>query len=187
MATNAISTDPLGQALLAIARHAIAARFGIEASAVTPPAELSQPGASFVTLTQNGQLRGCIGSLEPYRALAVDVAENALAAAFRDPRFAPLERDELARTRIEVSLLGAAQAIDFACEDDAIARLRPGIDGVILSHGSRRATFLPQVWESLPDPHHFIAELKLKAGLPADFWDSAISLARYQVKKWKDA
>lgn len=182
-----MSTDQLGQALLAIARHAIAARFGIEASAVTPPAELSQPGASFVTLTQNGQLRGCIGSLEPYRALAVDVAENALAAAFRDPRFAPLERDELARTRIEVSLLGAAQAIDFVDEEDAIAQLRPGIDGVILSHGSRRATFLPQVWESLPDPHRFIAQLKLKAGLPADFWDSAISLARYEVKKWKDA
>ena len=187
MAANAMSTDQLGQALLAIARHAIAARFGVEATPVAPSAELSQPGASFVTLTQNGQLRGCIGSLEPYRALAVDVAENALAAAFRDPRFAPLERDELARTRIEVSLLAAAQAIDFACEDDAIAQLRPGIDGLILSYGSRRATFLPQVWESLPEAHRFIAQLKLKAGLPADFWDPGIGLARYEVKKWKEA
>ena len=181
-----MSTDPLGSALLSIARNAISARFGIAATALTPPAELSQPGASFVTLTQNGQLRGCIGSLEPYRTLAVDVAENALAAAFRDPRFAPLERDELARTRIEVSLLGAAQAIDFACEEDAIAQLRPGIDGVILNHGSRRATFLPQVWESLPDRRRFLAQLKLKAGLPADFWDAAIRLARYEVKKWKE-
>jgi len=182
-----MSTDPLGQALLVIARNAIGARFGREASAFTPQPELGQPGATFVTLTQNGQLRGCIGSLEPYRTLAVDVAENALAAAFRDPRFAPLASDELARTRIEVSLLAAAQAIDFVDEDDAIAQLRPGIDGLILSHGSRRATFLPQVWETLPDAHRFIAQLKLKAGLPGDFWDQDISLARYEVKKWKEA
>ena len=181
-----MSTDPLGSALLSIARNAIGARFGIAATALTPPAELSQPGASFVTLTQNGQLRGCIGSLEAYRALAVDVEKNALAAAFSDPRFAPLERDELARTRIEVSLLAAAQAIDFVDEDDAIAQLRPGIDGLILSYGSRRATFLPQVWETLPEAHRFVAQLKIKAGLPADFWSPGISLARYEVKKWKE-
>jgi AmmeMemoRadiSam system protein A len=181
-----MSTDPLGQALLTIARNAIAARFGHQAAAFTPQAELSAPGATFVTLTQNGQLRGCIGSLEAYRALAVDVAENALAAAFRDPRFAPLERNELTRTRVEVSLLAAAQTIDFVDEDDAIAQLRPGVDGVILSYGSRRATFLPQVWESLPEAHRFIAQLKLKAGLPADFWSPEVSLARYEVKKWKE-
>ena len=181
-----MSTDPLGQALLAIARNAIAARFGHPATAFAPQAELSAPGATFVTLTQSGQLRGCIGSLEPYRALADDVAENAVAAAFRDPRFAPLEGDELAHTRVEVSLLAAAQAIDFVDEDDAIAQLRPGVDGVILSYGSRRATFLPQVWESLPEAHRFIAQLKLKAGLPADFWAPGISLARYEVKKWKE-
>ena len=182
-----MSTDPLGQALLAIARNAIAARFGIPAAAFTPLAELAQPGATFVTLTQNGQLRGCIGSLEAYRALADDVAENALAAAFRDPRFAPLESDELALTRVEVSLLAAARAIDFADEDDAIAQLRPGVDGLILSYGSRRATFLPQVWETLPEAPRFVAQLKLKAGLPADFWVPGISLARYEVKKWKEA
>ena len=182
-----MSTDPLGQALLTIARNAINQRFAIGAASFTPQTELAQPGASFVTLTQNGQLRGCIGSLEPYRALSLDVAENALAAAFRDPRFAPLERDELARTRIEVSLLAAAQAIDFVDEDDAIAQLRPGIDGLILSYGSRRATFLPQVWETLPEAHRFVAQLKLKAGLPADFWSPGISLARYEVKKWKEA
>jgi len=182
-----MSADPLGQALLVIARNSIAARFGHKASAFTAQPELGQSGATFVTLTQNGQLRGCIGSLEPYRTLAVDVAENALAAAFRDPRFTPLASDELARTRIEVSLLAAAQAIDFVDEDDAVAQLRPGIDGLILCHGARRATFLPQVWETLPDTHRFIAQLKLKAGLPADFWDQDISLARYEVKKWKEA
>ena len=105
-----MSTDPLGSALLTIARNAIGARFGRAATAFTPQAALFEPGATFVTLTQNGQLRGCIGSLEPYRALATDVAENALAAAFRDPRFPPLASDEQAYTRIEVSLLAAAQA-----------------------------------------------------------------------------
>jgi len=182
-----MSTDLLGSALLSIARNAIGARFGREASAFTPQPALTQPGATFVTLTQNGQLRGCIGSLEAYRVLAVDVAENAIAAAFRDPRFPPLASDELAHTRIEVSLLAAAQAIDFVDEDDAIAQLCPGIDGLILTHGQRRATFLPQVWESLADPARFMAELKRKAGLPADFWDGEMTLARYGVKKWKEA
>ena len=182
-----MSTNPLGQVLLTIARNAISVRFGRAASAFTPQAALTQPGATFVTLTQNGQLRGCIGSLEPYRALATDVAENALAAAFRDPRFPPLASDEQAYTRIEVSLLAAAQAMTFIDEDDAVAQLCPGIDGLILTHGSRRATFLPQVWESLPDPYRFIAQLKLKAGLPTDFWDPGIKLARYGVQKWKEA
>ena len=182
-----MSTDQLGLALLTIARNAIGSRFGREATAFTPQAELAQPGASFVTLTQNGQLRGCIGSLEAYRALSRDVAENALAAAFRDPRFPPLASDELTRTRIEVSLLAAAQAIDFSDEEDALARLRPGIDGLILTHGNRRATFLPQVWESLPEPRRFIAQLKLKAGLPAAFWDQDLRLARYGVRTWKEA
>jgi len=178
--------DPLGFALLTIARNAIERNFGIESRTVTPHPELSRPAATFVTLTQNGALRGCIGSLEACRPLASDVAENALAAAFRDTRFAPLERDELARTRIEVSLLEKPEALDFVDAADAVARLRPGVDGLILTHGSRRATFLPQVWESLPDPRRFMAQLKLKAGLAADFWDEDIKLARYGVQKWKE-
>jgi AmmeMemoRadiSam system protein A len=184
-----MSIDPLGQALLLIARNAIAAHFGQESSPVTkqaPHPALAQPGASFVTLTQKEKLRGCIGSLEAYRPLSTDVAENAVAAAFRDPRFPPLASDELARTRIEVSLLAAPQAIVFSDEADAIARLRPGIDGLILTHGHRRATFLPQVWDALPDSWQFVAELKQKAGLPADFWDDEIRLSRYEVKKWKE-
>jgi AmmeMemoRadiSam system protein A len=181
-----MSTDPLGQALLTIARSAIGARFGIEPAPVTTHGALSAPGATFVTLTQSGALRGCIGSLEACRPLAADVAENAVAAAFRDPRFPPLGKDELARTRIEVSLLETASAMTFADEADAIARLRPGIDGLILNYGHRRATFLPQVWETLPDPRQFMTELKRKAGLPADFWDKAMSLSRYRVQKWKE-
>jgi hypothetical protein len=178
--------DPLGLSLLTIARNAIGRHFGEEARALAPHPELANPGATFVTLTQNGQLRGCIGSLEAHRPLATDVAENAVAAAFRDPRFPPLASEELVRTRVEVSLLEASQPMDFIDEADAIARLRPGIDGLILTHGQRRATFLPQVWESLPDPRRFMAQLKLKAGLPADFWDEQISLARYGVQKWKE-
>ena len=182
-----MSVDPLGLALLTLARNAIEQRFGVESRAFTSCPELAQPGATFVTLTQNGQLRGCIGSLEAHRPLATDVAENAIAAAFRDPRFPPLASEELARTRVEVSLLEASKALEFVNEADALAQLRPDIDGLILTHGHRRATFLPQVWESLPERKQFMTQLKLKAGLPANFWDDEITLARYGVQKWKEA
>lgn len=178
--------DLLGSALLVSARNAIAAKFGLSPQPVTPMPELSALGASFVTLTRNGQLRGCIGSLEAHRPLATDVAENAFAAAFHDRRFAPLSEQELPRTRVEVSLLSPAEAFPVRNEEDALARLRPGIDGLILSYGRRRATFLPQVWESLADPRQFMAQLKLKAGLAADFWDPELTLARYGVRKWKE-
>lgn len=185
-----MTTDELGHALLSIARNAIGERFGQAAAPVSvtlsATAELTALGASFVTLTQSGKLRGCIGSLQPYRPLADDVAGNAVTAAFRDSRFAPLSAEELAHTRVEVSLLTAAEPIAFADEADALARLRPGVDGVILICGERRSTFLPQVWESLPEARQFMAQLKLKAGLPADYWDGKISLARYGVQKWKE-
>ena len=183
---NIMSIDPLGMSLLTIARNAIGKRFGQEARSIMPHPGLAEHTASFVTLTQNGQLRGCIGSLEATRSLATDVAENAFAAAFRDPRFAPLICEELVKTRVEVSLLDVPEPLEFLDETDAIARLCPGIDGLILTHGSRRATFLPQVWEHLPDPHRFMEQLKLKAGLTADFWDEKITLARYGVQKWKE-
>jgi AmmeMemoRadiSam system protein A len=176
----------LGSALLQTARNAIAGRFALATLPVAPLPELAEPGATFVTLTQHGQLRGCIGSLEAQRPLALDVAENALAAAFRDHRFAPLRADEFARTRVEVSLLTAPEPFPVSSEADALARLRPGIDGLVLRYGQRRATFLPQVWEALPEPRQFMAQLKLKAGLPADFWHAQVSLARYGVQKWKE-
>ena len=182
-----MSIEPLGAALLALARNAIEQRFGGKSRAFEPCPELARPGATFVTLTQNGELRGCIGSLEAHRPLATDVVENAIAAAFRDPRFPPLASGELAHTRIEVSLLEMPKSITFANEADALACLRPGVDGLILSYGHRRVTFLPQVWESLPDRKQFVSQLKRKAGLPADFWDDQITLARYGVQKWKEA
>lgn len=184
MTTDA--SDKIGQALLRIARNAIGEHFGLAVTPVSAMEELTTPGASFVTLTQGGKLRGCIGSLQPYRPLADDVAGNAIAAAFQDPRFAPLSAEELAHTRVEVSLLTVAEPIAFTDEADALTRLRPGIDGVILSCGERRSTFLPQVWESLPEARQFMAQLKLKAGLPADYWDGKIRLARYGVQKWKE-
>lgn len=181
-----MANEALGHILLTIARNAIGERFGQAGLSVASAPELAKPGATFVTLTQQGQLRGCIGSLEAHRALATDVAENAIAAAFRDPRFAPLRTDELSRTRVEVSLLAPAEPFIVIDEADALKRLRPGIDGLILSHGLHRATFLPQVWEALPEPQRFMAQLKLKAGLPADFWDDRIALARYTVQKWTE-
>ncbi|MDE2440186.1 MAG: AmmeMemoRadiSam system protein A, partial [Betaproteobacteria bacterium] len=154
----------LGRCLLILARNAIASHFGLPASPVGDCPELHEQGATFVTLTQNDQLRGCIGSLEAWRPLAQDVRENALAAAFSDPRFSPLNVDELPITRIEVSLLTPAVPISFMDEADALAQLRPGTDGVIFSVGGRRSTFLPQVWEQLTTPAQFMAHLKQKAG-----------------------
>ncbi|EXI68898.1 MAG: hypothetical protein AW08_00723 [Candidatus Accumulibacter adjunctus] len=178
--------DRLGAALLTIARNAIAHHFGLPTRPPGELPELAEPAATFVTLTRNGQLRGCIGSLEAHRPLLLDVGENALAAAFRDHRFAPLTADEFATTRVEVSLLTPPEPFPVADEADAIARLRPGVDGLVLGYRQRRATFLPQVWESLPDARQFLAQLKLKAGLPADFWHPEVTLARYGVRKWKE-
>jgi len=142
--------------------------------------------ASFVTLTLNGHLRGCIGSLEARRPLFEDVAQNAVAAAFHDPRFAPLTAAEWAQTKIEVSLLSPMQPMSFTNETDALAQLRPKVDGVVLIYRQQRATFLPQVWEQFADATRFIAALKQKAGLAADFWSDEIKLSRYTVTKWKE-
>jgi AmmeMemoRadiSam system protein A len=185
-AAPAMPADRLGAALLAIARSAIAGRLGVAAPTPARDEVPDTPAATFVTLTRDGLLRGCIGSLEARRPLAFDVAENALAAAFRDPRFPPLTATEWPAIRIEVSLLTPAETLSFSSEADALARLRPGIDGVVLQAGGRRATFLPQVWESLPDPADFLARLKEKAGLPAGYWSDTLRLSRYAVKKWRE-
>lgn len=176
----------LGYCLLTLARNAIAARFGLPGAAEPEHPDLAQPGATFVTLTQNGLLRGCIGSLEARRSLDADVRANAQAAAFRDPRFAPLREDELDATRIEVSLLSSPTPLAFSDENHALRQLRPGIDGLVFEYQGRRSTFLPQVWESLPEPRDFLAQLKQKAGLPAGFWAPDVKLYRYEVQKWTE-
>lgn len=178
-----------GDVLLALARQAIEDRVSGARRRRPPqePAWLLEPGATFVTLTQHGRLRGCIGSLEAWRPLGEDVADNAVSAAVRDPRFPPLEASELAETRVEVSLLSASEPIEFTDEADARARLRPGVDGVILTAAGRRGTFLPQVWDELPERGVFLDHLKRKAGLPASYWGPDVRLERYTVTKWKEA
>lgn len=178
--------ESLGTALLILARNAIAGEFGIAPRPEPDHPALHAPGATFVTLTQHGQLRGCIGSLEARRPLADDVRANARFAAFHDPRFPPLTEDELARTRVEVSLLTPPVQIFFSDEADAIRQMHPGLDGMIFECYGQRGTFLPQVWESLPEPREFFAHLKQKAGFSADFWSPDVKLYRYEVKKWKE-
>ncbi len=176
----------LGHAVLTIARSAIADQLGLGRLNEAQHAALQQHSATFVTLKKTGQLRGCIGSLRALRPLAVDVRENAIAAAFHDPRFAPLAPEEFPSTSVEVSLLSAAERVDVASEEELLARLRPGVDGLILEYGRHRATFLPQVWEALSDPSEFLSALKLKAGLPEGFWHAGVCVSRYAVTKWVD-
>ena len=175
-----------GATLLKLARSEIASKLGHEADAPIQASWLAEPGASFVTLTRQGELRGCIGTLEAYRPLGLDVRENAVAAAFHDPRFMPLTLAEFEEIRVEVSLLSPAEPLAVASEADVLANLRPGIDGVVFEYGHYRSTFLPQVWEQLPDPAEFLAHLKRKAGLAADFWAGQVRLSRYTVTKWKE-
>jgi AmmeMemoRadiSam system protein A len=166
-----------GARLLAIAQASLAhgLRHGsalpLDAAAESPP--LRALGASFVTLRTVGrELRGCIGTLEPVRPVAADVAENAYGAAFRDPRFPPLGAREAGALQLSVSLLGAPVRL---------AQLQPGRDGLILALGARRATFLPEVWDALPAPAEFLEALKRKAGLPPGFWSDRIETFRYET------
>lgn len=177
-----------GAYLLRIARSAIAERLHVGGPARTGdvPGWASEPGAAFVTLTLDGRLRGCIGSLRARRPLAEDVRDNALAAAFRDPRFPPLTRAEFDRVHIEVSVLSPAVPMSFAGRTDALAHLRPGVDGVVLEAGGHRATFLPQVWEQLPSPETFVRHLLRKAGLPEDYWGPDVRLSRYTVTAFEE-
>jgi AmmeMemoRadiSam system protein B/AmmeMemoRadiSam system protein A len=176
-----------GRTLLGVARNSIEAALGVSAPKRLPDESWLKPArASFVTLTQNGGLRGCIGSLEAHQPLGDDVSHNARAAALSDPRFPPLTSEELARTRVEVSLLSTPKLLAFADHADLIAQLRPGEDGLILEYGDARGTFLPQVWESLPDPEQFVAELKRKAGLPPGVSTAKCRIQRYHVLKWKE-
>ena len=174
-----------GRVLLRIARESLAEALGVGVAADYRETWLQEPGACFVTLTRWGELRGCVGSVRAYRPLFDDVWLNARAAAFHDTRFPPVERDELAALAVEISLLSAPEPLPpFAREAEALAALRPGIDGLILEAGSHRSTFLPQVWEQLPDPQDFLTHLKHKAGLPPDFWSRDVQLQRYTVRKW---
>lgn len=175
-----------GPTLLALARASISTALGHSVEVAQDPPWLLAPGASFVTLTQKQQLRGCIGSLQAHRSLRADVQANAVAAALQDPRFEPLTLGELAGTEIEVSLLSPLERLKFEDQAHALRQLQPGVDGVVFEYEDYRSTFLPQVWEQLPSPAQFLAHLKHKAGLRPDFWAKGVHLSRYSVSKWKE-
>ena len=177
--------------LLRMAREAIEHRVEgkklppIDATSMTT--NLQEQGASFVTLTIGGQLRGCIGALEAYQPLADDVCEHAAAAAFEDPRFPPLGKDELSRIQIEVSRLTRPVQLEYKDADDLLSKLRPYIDGVILKDGFRRATFLPQVWEKIPDPSDFLDNLCYKMGAAHQQWrNKHLDVFTYQVEEFHE-
>lgn len=176
-----------GKILLPIARAAISTALGRIRSANEQAPWLQEQGACFVTLTQNNELRGCIGTLEAHRSLLQDVKANAYAAAFHDPRFTALSVAELDSTEVEISLLSTMQPIKFSDESDALKQIKPGVHGIVFEFGRHRSTFLPQVWEQLPDIVEFMAHLKHKAGLPPDFWADEVRLSYYLVSKWKES
>jgi AmmeMemoRadiSam system protein A len=175
--------DP-GAVVLPLARAAISRVLGIPAQSDESASWLREPGACFVTLRCEEALRGCIGTLEPSRLLLEDIKLNAIAAALHDDRFPPLTAKEWPMTRVEVSILSALEAIRFHDEVGALAQLRPGVDGVVFEVGRRRSTFLPQVWENLPEAREFMAHLKRKAGVDSDFWADDVKLSRYTVRKF---
>lgn len=157
----------------------------LDRSALTP--RLLEHGASFVTLTIRGQLRGCIGALEAYQPLADDVREHAIAAAQQDPRFPPVDEAELRQIHVEVSRLTAPVPLEYSSAADLLAKLNPRVDGVILKDGYRRATFLPQVWEQIPDPEDFLSQLCAKMGAPRNAWrNTKLQVHVYRVEEFHE-
>ncbi|MGB0713782.1 MAG: AmmeMemoRadiSam system protein A [Gammaproteobacteria bacterium] len=148
------------------------------------PEELRRERATFVTLNIHGRLRGCIGSLQAVRPWVADVAANAQSAAFRDPRFPPLAVDEFAALETHISTLSVPEPMDVRSERDLLERLRPGVDGLIISDGARRATFLPSVWEQIPERQAFLDHLRAKAGMAPGHWSSALRVERYTSESW---
>lgn len=177
-----------GHILITLARCAIAEALGMSLDGHVPIRDewLSERGACFVTLKKHGQLRGCIGTLQAHRPLLEDVHANAINAALHDPRFPPLSPAEFAEVKIEVSLLSPPKPLPVHDESELMKWLRPGIDGVVLEYGQHKATFLPQVWQQLPDPRQFLAHLKMKAGLAPDFWHPEMRVYTYQVEKYEE-
>uniref|UniRef100_A0A7C4LIX1 AmmeMemoRadiSam system protein A n=1 Tax=Schlesneria paludicola TaxID=360056 RepID=A0A7C4LIX1_9PLAN len=178
-------TDDERAALLDVVRRSIAHglrhRRPLAVDATQYSGLLCARQACFVTLRLRDHLRGCMGSLAPIGPLIQAAAHHAFQAAFRDPRFPPVAADELSRLLVSLSILSPAEPLEFADEADLLARLRPGIDGVILSTGRKTATLLPQVWDHVPDRRVFLAHLKRKAGLPENYWSSDLRFQRYRA------
>jgi len=148
------------------------------------PEPLQAQRATFVTLNVEGRLCGCIGALAAYQPLVCDVAEHAHAAAFQDPRFPPVVTAEVNCLELHISILSPPQPMSFSDEADLLTQMRPGVDGLILGDGGRRGTFLPSVWEQLPQPGEFLTHLKRKAGLPGDYWSDTLEVSRYTTQSF---
>ncbi len=176
-----------GPTLLKLARAALVESTGGPAVVIGSEPWLSEPGACFITLRKrtSGELRGCIGSVEPRRALGVDVVENTRAAAYSDPRFPPFREHELEGTRLEISVLSPTEPVEAKSQAEAIAALRPGVDGVVLQWGGRRSVVIPKVWEKLPDPERFLVALQHKAGWPGG-WMPGMTLSRFTAQGWAE-
>ncbi len=182
-------TETDGRRLLLLARAAIeqAARDGSEPPAPALPGVFATPSASFVTLTQHGRLRGCMGSLNADLPLDQSVVHNACSAALRDPRFEPLKSAETALTGIDVAVLSPLEPLAVDSMAALEAALRPGVDGLLIDDGTHRATFLPKVWEQLPAAAEFLAHLVHKAGIPAGQWPAAMRCHRYTAQSFSEA
>jgi AmmeMemoRadiSam system protein A len=177
--------------LLALARQSIenfangTSLPSVDLDALSPL--LREQGACFVTLTYNGYLRGCVGALEPYQSLAEDVREHAVAAAFQDYRFPPVQANEIKDIEIEISYLTRPKILNYENPIELPEILRPNIDGVVVRDGMRRATFLPQVWEKISDPEEFLEQLCMKMGAPADLWRrKKLDVLTYQVEEFHE-
>jgi AmmeMemoRadiSam system protein A len=180
-------TAERGSTLLRIARESLTEALALgDASGGWDDPWLREPGATFVTLRREESLRGCVGSILAYRTLFEDVWRNARASAFHDSRFPPVEAREIPEISVEVSLLSAPEPLEFSSEAEALRLLRPGVDGVIFECEMGRSTFLPQVWEQLPDPRDFLDHLRTKAGVGRGFWSPEVRLSRYTVLKWEE-
>lgn len=184
-------TEEEGRCLLSVARQTIQQRLfssekqGLADSQVSP--KFSERRGTFVTLTIDGGLRGCIGHIMPQESLLEGVRVNAINAAFRDPRFRPLSREEWERVKIEISILTEPKTLPYSDAEDLLEKLRPGTDGVIIKKGFHQATFLPQVWEQLPDKKEFLTHLCLKAGLEMDAWKKEkLEVSTYQVQAFEE-
>lgn len=189
MATNPVpALDTADKTLLKsvahrVVHHGLARRRPLPLRVQEYPRRLQVVATSFVTLKIDGDLRGCVGSLEARHPLITDVANNAYGAAFQDPRFAPLAEYEYPRVAISISVLSAAETVPCTCEAELIDALRPGVDGLIVEAGPRhRATFLPAVWQSIDQPAEFVRMLKIKAGLPPDYWSQSLRVSRYTTE-----
>jgi AmmeMemoRadiSam system protein A len=184
-------TEEMGKYLLGVARRTIEQELFGRKTQEKPERDLPtifhERRGTFVTLTIQGGLRGCIGHIIPHESLIEGITINAINAAFRDPRFRPLTREEWKNVKIEISILTEPESLSYSDADDLLRKLRPGVDGVIIKKGRYQATFLPQVWEQLPKKKEFLGHLCLKAGLDGDAWRQGdLEIQIYQVQAFEE-